>query len=92
MWQKKIPGCFGSKNLIFGSHHLDRCRAAELLLDLMNGNINWHDLEKETRDWLKSKFEERSQKSDSFDWVDANKHIDEQIKIMKPYFTPWITD
>lgn len=89
-WQDRIKGCFGSEDLLFGCHHCDLLRAAELLVILVQNQIDWNEFEKEIRTQLNEELAHRAANNSSFDYDNANCHVNKQILKMKSYFTPWL--
>jgi hypothetical protein len=39
-----------------------------------------------------SKLQERVKTDSSFNWDEANQRIENEIKKMKPFFTPWLAE
>lgn len=91
-WQDRIVGCFGSEDLLFAHHQGDLCQAAALLVVLVENQVSWSELERETKAKLHAQLEKRAAKNPSFDWDHANAYVDKEIKRMKKYFTPWLSD
>jgi len=54
-WTTKIPGCFGSVDLIFANHPLDHQRACDMLKDAISQQVSTADFRKEIKDFLVQK-------------------------------------
>ena len=52
-WKQQIPGCFGSADLIWGSHHLDQQRARQMLKNAIDANATMDDIVTEVEAFLK---------------------------------------
>jgi hypothetical protein len=93
MWKDRIGSCFGSQDLIFGSHRrLDLEHAAELLVELVRENVPWKALEDQVRVYLTSKIQEREKTHPSFNPNKANQDIENEIEKMRPFFAPWLAE
>lgn len=53
-WKDKLPGCFGSVDKKFARHHLDNERAAKLLAELVEEQVQLADVVAEAKKHLAS--------------------------------------
>lgn len=79
MWDKQVPGCFGSNDLIFAGHPLDENRAFEWLVDLRKRGIGWKAARAQLVAFLKS---ERA----------GPDHIRQQLASTGKHLKPWLLD
>lgn len=84
-WKERIPRCFGSADYRFVSHPLERIRAAEMLVELVNGNVPWPHFERAVRDFLEERGKDKPHEA-------IQEHINDQINIMKQYFEIWLLE
>jgi hypothetical protein len=54
-WKKKIGGCFGAADFLFGGHSSDRKRAREMIVEAGSANAKWSDVEQVARAYLQGK-------------------------------------
>ena len=54
-WQDQVPGTFGSVDLVFGGHPLDRERARQLLIDASASNVSLPELLDAAETFLRSR-------------------------------------
>ncbi len=54
-WKKKVPGCFGSVDLIWGSHALDEERCREMFKTAIDAEATMEDIVTEARTYLVNK-------------------------------------
>jgi hypothetical protein len=78
-WDKQVPGCFGSADLIFAGHPLDENRAFEWLTDLRRRGIGWKAAREQLKEFLKSKNA-------------RDEHIEQQLKEAERLMKPWLLD
>lgn len=76
-WKNKLEHCFGLADRRFAGHPSDEQRAFEVLMELRADNVGWEEIEKVVRAFLQG---------------NQKLHVEEQVKLVKTYFRPWVLD
>jgi hypothetical protein len=84
-WKDRIPKCFGSADYLFARCHPDLVRAAEMLVELVQEAVTWPDFERAVRDFLEERGKGKPQEA-------VQKHINDEILVMKQYFEKWLQE
>lgn len=75
--QVKVSRCFGSDDLIFGSHELDKNEAFRFLDQARSAGLSWDEVRQQMNDYLVSKGA-------------TEKHVSKQLDKARDHFKPWL--